>query len=198
VLAAAGTGSTSGRIRVALPAAARDHELEIWARTDPFAQRLRIALAVPRDSILAGAAVFAIIMIATGVVVLLGAASVPAILCTIVVAAVVVRYRRHQAPEPPPLVERGAPGEMVEEPEPETLCLEDLSRAWRRSHRNLLATPTGPGACKIVVLRQRLLEEFEHRDQKGFARWLAAGARTGSDPGRYLTESRSINPESTE
>jgi hypothetical protein len=41
------------------------------------------------------------------------------------------------------------------------------------------------------------IEEFEHRGQEGFARWLAAG-RTGSDPGRYPSESSSIDPESRE
>jgi hypothetical protein len=76
-------------------------------------------------------------------------------------------------------------------------CLEDLSRAWRRTHRDLLATPIGPDACKIVVVSRRLLEEFEHRGQEGLARWPAAG-RTGSDPGRYLSESSSIDPESRE
>jgi hypothetical protein len=79
----------------------------------------------------------------------------------------------------------------------ETLRLVDLSRAWRPTHWDLLATPTGPDACKIVVVNQRLLEEFEHRGQEGFARWLAAGRR-GSDPGRYLSESSSIDTESRE
>jgi hypothetical protein len=50
----------------------------------------------------------------------------------------------------------------------------------------LLDEPDGKCRCAIVHLRQSMLDELERRDANGFGRWLKAGARAGSDPGRYL------------
>lgn len=42
----------------------------------------------------------------------------------------------------------------------------------------------------LVEVRQRYLDEIARRDPAGLARWLYAGARPASDPGRYLLPPR--------
>jgi hypothetical protein len=98
--------------------------------------------------------------------------------CTTVQSAAVARTEDLRSAAQPPQV---VPGELST---PE-LCL-----AWRRSYFALLDVPAGPGRCEIVRIRERLLDEIERRDRDGFTRWLATGARAGSDPGRYLTTNR--------
>ena len=63
----------------------------------------------------------------------------------------------------------------------------ELCAAWRRSYWALLDEPDGKCRGAIVHQRQTMLDELERRDADGFGRWLEAGARAGSDPGRYLT-----------
>ena len=69
-----------------------------------------------------------------------------------------------------------------------------LCRAWHSSNDDPLAaqhrTPGRP-ACgsdrgELVAVRLSILDELERRDADGFRRWLAAGARPGGDPARYL------------
>ena len=72
-------------------------------------------------------------------------------------------------------------------PVPEALSTPELCLAWRRSYLALLDVTSSPARCKIVRLRQCLLDELERRDPDGFTRWLDTGARAGSDPGRYLS-----------
>lgn len=52
----------------------------------------------------------------------------------------------------------------------------------RPRHRR--TSPENVGVC--AELRKSYLDELERRSPDGFARWLASGARTGGDPGRYL------------
>ena len=75
-------------------------------------------------------------------------------------------------------------------PVPEALSTPELCLAWRRSYLALLDVTSSPARCKIVRLRQCLLDELERRDPDGFTRWLDTGARAGSDPGRYLSSDR--------
>ncbi len=70
------------------------------------------------------------------------------------------------------------------------LSTAELCLAWRRSYLALLDLPPGPGRCELVRLRGCLLDELERRDPAGLTRWLADGARAGSDPGRYLATDR--------
>jgi hypothetical protein len=70
---------------------------------------------------------------------------------------------------------------------PETLSTPALCLAWRSSYLALLDAPPGPAHDELVRVRGCLLDELERRDRAGFARWLEAGARAGSDPTRYLT-----------
>jgi hypothetical protein len=40
---------------------------------------------------------------------------------------------------------------------------------------------------QIILARQECLDELERRNRPGIARWLASGARAGSDPRPYLS-----------
>jgi hypothetical protein len=73
---------------------------------------------------------------------------------------------------------------------PSVLSTPELCRVWQRSYLALLDAPAGPGHSQVVRIRAGLLDELERRDRAGFARWLEAGARADSDPGRYLTTER--------
>jgi hypothetical protein len=66
----------------------------------------------------------------------------------------------------------------------------ELRLAWRRSYLALLDVTSSPARCRIVCMRERLLDELDRRDRDGFPRWFDTGARAGSDPGRYLTTDR--------
>jgi len=57
---------------------------------------------------------------------------------------------------------------------------------WRPSYRTLLDLPAGATRGELVAVRLSILDELERRDADGFRRWLAAGARPGGDPTRYL------------
>ena len=69
-----------------------------------------------------------------------------------------------------------------------------LCRAWHSSNDDPLAAQLphpGRPACgsdrgELVAVRLSILDELERRDAHGFRRWLAAGARPGGDPARYL------------
>jgi hypothetical protein len=62
----------------------------------------------------------------------------------------------------------------------------DLGSEWLRT-TSALALPVEPGARQeIIRRRQETLDELERRDPAGFARWLAAGAATDSDPATFV------------
>lgn len=70
------------------------------------------------------------------------------------------------------------------------LSTPQLCEAWQRSYSALLHAAPGPAHDELVRIRGELLDELERRDHVGFARWLEAGARAGSDPSRYLSAGR--------
>jgi hypothetical protein len=84
-----------------------------------------------------------------------------------------------------------APAVVVSLPEVAAVDLPtgELCVAWRRSYLELQRTVDEPARQRLVRLRREYLDELERRDRAGFARWLASGARAGSDPQRYLTAS---------
>ena len=66
------------------------------------------------------------------------------------------------------------------------LSTEALGREWLLS-TSVLGSLVDVGTRQSIVRRrQELLDELERRDPAGFARWLAAGPRPGSDPATYL------------
>ena len=56
---------------------------------------------------------------------------------------------------------------------------------WRPRYRTLVDLPAG-ATGELVAVGLSILDELERRDADGFRRWLAAGARPGGDPARYL------------
>jgi hypothetical protein len=70
-------------------------------------------------------------------------------------------------------------------PDCASLDNDELCRTWR--HSFVVLDKAEPGErLPIVQLRQACLDELQRRDPSGFARWIGAGARAASDPGRYL------------
>ena len=66
----------------------------------------------------------------------------------------------------------------------------DLGSEWLRT-TSALATPVEPAwRQEIIRRRQETLDELERRDPAGFARWLAAGAATDSDPATFVRGDR--------
>ena len=74
--------------------------------------------------------------------------------------------------------------------EPARLTDEQLCRAWSVSFRALRDGSSGIQMMDAVAVRQRFLDEFERRNSRGLAAWLASGARAAGNPLPYLTESR--------
>ena len=73
--------------------------------------------------------------------------------------------------------------------EPARLTDEELCRAWSVSYRPLVDGPSGIRMGAVAV-RQRVLDEFERRNSRGLAAWLASGARAAGNPLPYLAEGR--------
>jgi hypothetical protein len=70
------------------------------------------------------------------------------------------------------------------------LTISVLSREWSRTTA-ALATPLEPTTRQVVIRRrQEVLDELEHRDPAGFARWLAAGATANCDPATFVRSDR--------
>lgn len=66
---------------------------------------------------------------------------------------------------------------------------QELCQAWRISYtalQRIQLTGDITQQARLVAVRQAYLDELERRDPSGFARWLSAGARPASDPGRYV------------
>jgi hypothetical protein len=140
----------------------------------------------------------------TGLVLLLGSASGPALLLLLITLSVWLwrrsrcrtaphvspwrtvqdgllraAQRPHQVTPPPSQVPCAAPV-------PADLSTPELCLAWQRTYLVLLDVSADTPRDNIVALRGRLLDEIERRDPAGFTRWLETGARAGSDPGQYL------------
>ncbi len=89
------------------------------------------------------------------------------------------------APAP---VERPQPGGAPQPPTPTVRNLSNLElcTVWRRSFLLLQETAAVQDKLAVVVLRQRCLDEMEHRNTVAFEAWLASGARAAGDPTRFL------------
>ena len=91
-------------------------------------------------------------------------------------------------PTPERIPEPAAP--PAEPPTPvTTLTDEQLCQAWRASFRTLeqlFGTSDTAQQAQLISRRQQYLDELEHRNPHGFARWLASGARPAGDPSRFL------------
>jgi hypothetical protein len=78
--------------------------------------------------------------------------------------------------------------------EPAGLTDEQLCQAWCASYRALRDGSSGIQMMDAVAVRQCFLDEFERRNSRGLAAWLASGARAAGNPLPYLTESPVNSP----
>ena len=139
--------------------------------------------------LVAGAATTASWVVVTGAVFLLGPAG-PIILATFLLTGLpaIWLWRRFAAAaaDGPTSTPTTPPAAQPPRSTLDQMSTSELCAAWRRSYWALLDEPDGKCRCAIVHLRQTMLDELERRDADGFGRWLKAGARAGSNPGRYL------------
>jgi hypothetical protein len=66
------------------------------------------------------------------------------------------------------------------------LRIEALAQEWVSTSAALGLTLDPRSRAAIVRRREAVLDELERRDPAGFARWLAAGPLSATDPARYL------------
>lgn len=143
-------------------------------------------------------------LLLVGLVSVLGAGAGPVFLFLVLLLASMPRTWRAVAGLAAELVGRGPTSAVEASPVPvvpvphtdtDTVTVTELSTpalclAWRRSYLVLIDTPDGPARQDLAAARRQMLDELERRDGAGFASWMAAGARAGSDPARYLTPKR--------
>lgn len=76
------------------------------------------------------------------------------------------------------------------EESPDAMSDDELCRAWQASF-TLLQRAGSPADLSLVAARRAgYLDEIQRRDPDGFQRWMASGARAGSDPRRFLSQRR--------
>ena len=61
-----------------------------------------------------------------------------------------------------------------------------LGEEWLRTTAALAGRLSPAARASLVGRREETLDELERRDPAGFARWLAAGPNTGSDPADFV------------
>ncbi|MFF0267177.1 hypothetical protein [Kribbella sp. NPDC004536] len=71
-----------------------------------------------------------------------------------------------------------------------TVSTSELCRVWLDSYRALNQAPTAKARLRVVMARQRCLDELERRDPDGLQAWLASSASAAGDPSRFLTDDR--------
>lgn len=65
----------------------------------------------------------------------------------------------------------------------------DLCRQWRDSYEALRQARTANQRLRIVMERQRCLDELGRRDPEGLQAWLSSSASAAGDPARFLRNS---------
>jgi hypothetical protein len=158
----------------------------------------------------AAAATVSVIFLVTGVVVLAGGAVAALVSGLAVVTGGAVwllttRRARHAGARTPgaaPVTDDGdpAPGLAAawlshRQPPVSLLPTSVLGSEWLQTS-SALACPVEPAARQeIIRRRQETLDELERRDPAGFARWLAAGAATDSDPAAFVRGDRTTGSD---
>jgi hypothetical protein len=72
-----------------------------------------------------------------------------------------------------------------------TISTNQLCRDWLDSYDQLARASSSDARLRVVMTRQRYLDELERRDPDGLRAWLASSASAGGDPRRFLTDSGS-------
>ena len=63
----------------------------------------------------------------------------------------------------------------------------ELCQEWHDSYEALRNAPTVAARLRIVMARQRCLDELERRDPEGLHAWLASAASAAGNPGTFLS-----------
>ncbi|TDO46777.1 hypothetical protein EV643_110160 [Kribbella sp. VKM Ac-2527] len=69
-----------------------------------------------------------------------------------------------------------------------------LCREWLDSYEALRQAVTPAARLRIVMERQRCLDELERRDPEGLNAWLSSNASAAGDPSRFLSDSGPESP----
>jgi hypothetical protein len=77
----------------------------------------------------------------------------------------------------------GTTGHRVDVPQRSTA---DLCRQWHDSYHELRQAKTDTQRLRVVMERQRCLDELDRRDPEGLQAWLATTASAAGDPARFI------------
>lgn len=76
-----------------------------------------------------------------------------------------------------------------------TVSTDQLCCDWLASYAALNSAPTNEARLRVVMARQRCLDELERRDPVGLQAWLESSASAGSNPHRFLTGNDGGGPQ---
>ena len=137
------------------------------------------------------------VLVVTGVATVAGGA-VAAVVVLGALAVVAVRWTRIQRRRTTATGERGAVLKLPVGPTPappvgdrtllsvSALSTRALGDEWVRTTAALAGRLSPAVRAALVRRREETLDELELRDPQGFAKWLAAGPASGSDPADYV------------
>lgn len=172
-----------------------------------------VSAAPVRTAVVAAAATVELTLEIAGLVALLGAAALSVIVIMLLGTAAWAWTRLRRPPKAVPVVvgqarpgipaktvagrlrrsaqhsparPQGSPAASPCELRVAELSTQELCLAWRRSYTWLQTVSEGVQREQVGRTRAQLLDELERRDKTGFDRWMASGARAGSDPSRYV------------
>src|SRR3954468_10467736 len=138
-----------------------------------------------------------VVLVVTGVSTVAGGA-VAAVVVLAALAVVAVRWARSQRRRTPATPEHGEGRRLRVRPPPappggarrlrpvSTLSTRALGDEWVRTTAALAGRLSPTARAALVRRREEPLDELERRDPQGFAKWLAAGPASGSDPADYV------------
>jgi hypothetical protein len=73
-------------------------------------------------------------------------------------------------------------------PSPTSASTAELCRQWIESYGELSRATSSAARLRVVMARQRCLDELERRDPDGLHAWLSSAASAGGDPRRFLSD----------
>ncbi|WIY00493.1 hypothetical protein QRX60_41620 [Amycolatopsis mongoliensis] len=174
--------------------------LVVWQQVDeaPETARIRtLGRTASQVAVAASLALFLVGVLVAETVSVFGFVSGAGILGVLALAGYrcAPRARRPRRAGDPPATagDRGDPRPAVQSPAAlPDLDVEELCWAWRRSYSQLQVVRDSGTREQLVLVRRACLDELERRDPAGFRRWLASGARAGSDPSRFIRDGRGL------
>jgi hypothetical protein len=79
-----------------------------------------------------------------------------------------------------------APEDRRQSHEASVVSTSQLCREWLESYQALSQAESPRALLRIVMARQRYLDDLERRDPDEIHAWLASAASAGGDPSRFL------------